>query len=163
MPFEIIFSSIKQKCFSFQALESLEFPDIIPLLRPLMHTICLVYSHSTFYNSPARIIVLMTEACNLLINRGRNFLDPSSLFQVTLTLMTYYIYALISVECIPNWNKPLIILYFLMFWKIIDWSRRGSWQSTLHFENIQPISKCLQRIQSETTQLFWKYQIWNYR
>ena len=81
MPFEIIFSSIKQKCFSFQALESLEFPDIIPLLRPLMHTICLVYSHSTFYNSPARIIVLMTEACNLLINRGRNFLDPSSLFQ----------------------------------------------------------------------------------
>ena len=100
-------------CFSFQALESLEFPDIIPLLRPLMHTICLVYSHSTFYNSPARIIVLMTEACNLLINRGRNFLDPSSLFQVTLTLITYYIYALISVECIPNWNKPLIILPYL--------------------------------------------------
>ena len=116
MPFEIIFSSIKQKCFlSFQALESLEFPDIIPLLRPLMHTICLVYSHSTFYNSPARIIVLMTEACNLLINRGRNFLDPSSLFQVqTLTLITYYIYALISVECISNWNKPLIIFFIVL-------------------------------------------------
>ena len=66
----------------FQALEALEFPEIVPLLRPLMHTICLVYSHSTFYNSPARIIVLMTETCNLLISMGRKFLDPGSLFQV---------------------------------------------------------------------------------
>jgi dynein heavy chain len=64
-------------------LESSDFPDIIPQLRPLMHTICLVYSNSKFYNSPARIIVLMTESCNLLIGIGRKYLDPGSIFQVT--------------------------------------------------------------------------------
>ena len=68
----------------FQSLDTSEFPEIVPQLRPLMHTVCLVYSHSTFYNSPARIIVLMTETCNLLIGMGRKFLDPTSLFQVTI-------------------------------------------------------------------------------
>merc|ERR1712004_593704 len=66
----------------FKSLDTSEFPEIVPQLRPLMHTVCLVYSHSTFYNSPARIIVLMTETCNLLIGMGRKFLDPTSLFQV---------------------------------------------------------------------------------
>ena len=66
----------------FQSLETSDFPDIVPQLRPLMHCICLVYSHSTFYNSPARIIVLMQETCNLLTDAGRKYLDPASLFQV---------------------------------------------------------------------------------
>ena len=66
----------------FQALEQTDFPDIIPQLRPLMHCICIVYSQSTYYNSPARIIVLMQETSNLLIDAARKYLDPSSLFQV---------------------------------------------------------------------------------
>ena len=77
--YTVIFS-----CCLFQSLDTSEFPEIVPQLRPLMHTVCLVYSHSTFYNSPARIIVLMTETCNLLIGMGRKFLDPTSLFQVTI-------------------------------------------------------------------------------
>ena len=68
--------------FLFQSLETFEFPDIIPLLRPLMHCVCLVYSNSLYYNSPARIIVLMQETCNLLIDNARKFMDPASLFQV---------------------------------------------------------------------------------
>ena len=74
----------------FQSLDTSEFPEIVPQLRPLMHTVCLVYSHSTFYNSPARIIVLMTETCNLLIGMGRKFLDPTSLFQVTKAFLIEY-------------------------------------------------------------------------
>ena len=65
-----------------QSLETSDFPDIIPQLRPLMHCICLVYSRSTFYNSPARIIVIMQETCNMLIDAGRKYIDPASLFQV---------------------------------------------------------------------------------
>ena len=44
--------------FSFleQSLEVTEFVDIVPLMRPLMHCVCLVYANSTYYNSPARII-----------------------------------------------------------------------------------------------------------
>ena len=84
----------------FQSLDTSEFPEIVPQLRPLMHTVCLVYSHSTFYNSPARIIVLMTETCNLLIGMGRKFLDPTSLFQVTKAFFDR-------------------VLYIESFWKVI--------------------------------------------
>jgi dynein heavy chain len=45
--------------FGIQTLENTDFTDVRPLFPPLMHTVCLVYSHSTYYNSAARIIVLM--------------------------------------------------------------------------------------------------------
>ena len=70
--------------FFFQAIEVLDFPDVTPSLRPLMHCVCLVYSNSQYYNSPARIIVLMQETCNMLIDSARKFIDPASLFQVFL-------------------------------------------------------------------------------
>ena len=66
----------------FETLEATDFTDIRPLFPALMHTICLVYSHSAFYNSAARIIVLMTETCNLLIDMARTFLQPGSIFQI---------------------------------------------------------------------------------
>ena len=68
--------------FFFQAIEILDFPDVTPTLRPLMHCVCLVYSNSQYYNSPARIIVLMQETCNMLIDSARKYIDPASLFQV---------------------------------------------------------------------------------
>jgi dynein heavy chain len=66
----------------FEVLEATDFTDIRPLFPPLMHAVCLVYSHSDYYNSAARIIVLMTETCNLLIDMARTFLQPSSIFQI---------------------------------------------------------------------------------
>ena len=66
----------------FEAMSDVEFTDIRPLFPPLMHTVCLVYSHSTYYSSAARIIVLMTETCNLLIDMARTYLDPSTIFQI---------------------------------------------------------------------------------
>ena len=51
----------------FQNLEQSEFPDIVPQLRPLMHCICIVYSESNYYNSTARIIVLMQASKTKLI------------------------------------------------------------------------------------------------
>ena len=66
----------------FETLEATEFTDIRPLFPPMMHTVCLVYSHSTYYNSAARIIVLMTETCNLLIDMARTYLEPSAIFQI---------------------------------------------------------------------------------
>ena len=46
--------------FKYQTLEATEFTDIRVLFPPLLHTICLVYSTSKYYNSSARIIVLLT-------------------------------------------------------------------------------------------------------
>ena len=48
-----------------QTLEGTDFTDVRPLFPPMMHAICLVYSHSKYFNSAARIIVLMTVSCIL--------------------------------------------------------------------------------------------------
>ena len=52
----------------------------------------IVYANSKYYNSPARIIVLMQEQCNLLIEIARKYLDPASLFQVCITYTQYRLY-----------------------------------------------------------------------
>ena len=45
-----------------------------------MHTLCLVYTHSKYYNTTARIIILMQELCNLVISLARKSLDPQTIF-----------------------------------------------------------------------------------
>ena len=57
-----------------------------------MHCICIVYANSKYYNSPARIIVLMQEQCNLLIDIARKYLDPASLFQVDTLAMYLFVW-----------------------------------------------------------------------
>ena len=37
---------------------------------------------SDYYNTAARIIVLMEETCNMFIDMARKFLDPGSIFQI---------------------------------------------------------------------------------
>ena len=51
----------------FLRLESAELHELAPLFPPLMHTICLVYSNSQHYNSPARVIILLQVCKHLLI------------------------------------------------------------------------------------------------
>ncbi|XP_078609718.1 dynein beta chain, ciliary-like isoform X2 [Branchiostoma floridae x Branchiostoma japonicum] len=65
----------------FEDLEEVEFCDASPLLKPLWHTICLVWSHSQYYCNPARIIVLLQEVNNLIIELARNFLQPEEIFK----------------------------------------------------------------------------------
>ncbi|KAJ6666585.1 hypothetical protein lerEdw1_020308 [Lerista edwardsae] len=52
-----------------QRLQDAEFPRMHILIPPLFHTICLIWSHSKFYNMPAQIIVLLQEFCNLFIDQ----------------------------------------------------------------------------------------------
>ncbi|KAH0513439.1 Dynein heavy chain 11, axonemal [Microtus ochrogaster] len=54
-----------------QGLQEAEFPQTQILIAPLFHTICLIWSHSKFYNTPARVIVLLQEFCNLFIDQIR--------------------------------------------------------------------------------------------
>lgn len=62
----------------FEDFEQAEFDECEPYLAPLMHTVCLIWTHSQYYNTPARIIVLLQEMCNMIIN------------QVLLWLYSYY-------------------------------------------------------------------------
>ena len=58
------------------------FDDVQRLLRPMMHCVCLIWGHSKYYCSAARIIVLRQELCNLLIKSARGYLGGSSIFQM---------------------------------------------------------------------------------
>ncbi|PNJ55828.1 DNAH11 isoform 5 [Pongo abelii] len=64
-----------------QCLQEMEFPQTRILIAPLFHTICLIWSHSKFYNTPARVIVLLQEFCNLFINQAIAYLSPEDLLR----------------------------------------------------------------------------------
>ena len=51
----------------FEAMEEMEYLELPKHFPAVLHLICLVWSHSTHYQQPARIIVLLQEIANLLI------------------------------------------------------------------------------------------------
>ena len=57
----------------FEDLEQAEFDEAHKLFPPILHVICLVWANSDYYNTPGRIVVLLQEMCNLLINMVRHF------------------------------------------------------------------------------------------
>lgn len=52
-------------------MEQYDFTEIEKVLPALMHTIGLIWANSKFYCRPARIIVLLQEMCNMLIEMVR--------------------------------------------------------------------------------------------
>ncbi|MEE6489662.1 hypothetical protein FKM82_015640 [Ascaphus truei] len=70
--------------FYIAHLEESNFPDIESLSTPLFHTICLIWTHSRYYCFPGRIIVLLQEFCNLLIDAAFTFLIPEEIFKMEL-------------------------------------------------------------------------------
>lgn len=46
-----------------------EFAELVTLFNPMMHRCMLVWKHSLFYNTPARLAVLFREVCNALIDK----------------------------------------------------------------------------------------------
>lgn len=62
-------------------MEQYDFTEIEKILPALMHTIGLIWANSKFYCRPSRIIVLLQEMCNMLIEMARNFLDPAEIFK----------------------------------------------------------------------------------
>ena len=51
----------------FQDIEQLDYDQLETQLAPLMHVICLVWANSDYYNIPARIVVLLQETFNMII------------------------------------------------------------------------------------------------
>jgi len=54
-----------------------EIPDLFP---QIMHVILLIWKYSPNYNTPSRLVVLIREICNAIINQCRNFIDGEKIF-----------------------------------------------------------------------------------
>uniref|UniRef100_A0A3Q4HYI4 Dynein heavy chain 11, axonemal-like n=1 Tax=Neolamprologus brichardi TaxID=32507 RepID=A0A3Q4HYI4_NEOBR len=65
-------------------LEEKSFPQVDTLLPPLFHTLCLIWSHSQYYCTPQRMVVLLQEFCNLIIEKAFAYLIPEELFKMEL-------------------------------------------------------------------------------
>ncbi|CAN9508871.1 unnamed protein product [Ophioblennius macclurei] len=68
------------QCF-FEDMENVEFNEVGGQIGPLMHTVCLVWAHSRYYGAPARLVVLLQETCNLLVQQARGFLAPEEILR----------------------------------------------------------------------------------
>uniref|UniRef100_A0A8C2BI93 Dynein axonemal heavy chain 11 n=1 Tax=Cyprinus carpio TaxID=7962 RepID=A0A8C2BI93_CYPCA len=66
------------------AFEEQSFADLEPLIPALFHTLALIWTHSHFYCRPPRIVTLLTEFCNLLIDKASVYLIPEELFKMEL-------------------------------------------------------------------------------
>ena len=50
-----------------EEMEELEYVELEQKFPPLFHTISLVWGHSRHYQQPARLVVLLQEISNLII------------------------------------------------------------------------------------------------
>uniref|UniRef100_A0A3Q3L381 Dynein axonemal heavy chain 11 n=1 Tax=Labrus bergylta TaxID=56723 RepID=A0A3Q3L381_9LABR len=66
------------------SLEEKSFPQVDSVFPPLFHTLCLIWSRSKYYCSPKRMVVIMQEFCNLIIEKAIAYLIPEELFKMEL-------------------------------------------------------------------------------
>jgi dynein heavy chain len=57
-----------------------ELNDVAELFVPIMHTILLVWTYSQHYNTPSRLVVLIREICNAIINQCRTHIAGTEIF-----------------------------------------------------------------------------------
>ncbi|XP_013068368.2 dynein beta chain, ciliary [Biomphalaria glabrata] len=72
---------LKPLRLQLEDFEQAEFDECGKFLGPLLHTVCLIWSNSGYYNTPARVIVLLQEMCNMIIDMARNYLSPEEIFK----------------------------------------------------------------------------------
>ena len=48
-----------------------DFVNVPKSFKPILHTIMLIWKHSTYYNTPSRLVILIREICNFLLHQER--------------------------------------------------------------------------------------------
>ena len=67
------------KCF--KTVEEIDFAEAKPLMATLIHSLGLAWAKCKSYQSSSKLIIMLRQICNLLIQEARRFLDPTSIFQ----------------------------------------------------------------------------------
>lgn len=80
------------------AFEERSFTDLEPLIPALFHTLALIWTNSHFYCRPPRIVTLLTEFCNLLIDKVLLFV---CLCEFLLTsYLNYFVWCEVYIMCV---------------------------------------------------------------
>ena len=67
----------------FEKLEDeSNFNNLPDHFTPIMHLILLVWKGSAYYNTPARLVVLIREICNTLIRQAQKYIDGARVFEM---------------------------------------------------------------------------------
>lgn len=59
----------------FEELEEGDYIELLDKIPAVMHVLCLVWANCQHYRQPARLVVLLQEMCNMLIELSRNHLS----------------------------------------------------------------------------------------
>jgi len=59
-----------------------DFEKLPELFRPIMHILLLIWKNSKFYNTPARLVVIVREICNAIINQALKFVSGKNIFEL---------------------------------------------------------------------------------
>ncbi|KAL4450636.1 hypothetical protein ABPG77_000992 [Micractinium sp. CCAP 211/92] len=59
-----------------------DFPALASIFRPILHTLLLIWQHSKQYSSAPRLVALVRQICNGLIQQARRFCPGSELMQL---------------------------------------------------------------------------------
>ncbi|KAI5631347.1 dynein beta chain, ciliary [Phthorimaea operculella] len=65
----------------FDNFEATEFADARPLIRPMLHCIGLLWGQSRYFCNVEKLIPLLRELCNLVIQQCTATVDPPTIFQ----------------------------------------------------------------------------------
>jgi dynein heavy chain len=77
-----------ENCKYLQTLEVLfktlvdptkDLSEVADLFVPIMHTILMIWTYSEFYNTPARLVVLIREICNAIITACHGYINGEGL------------------------------------------------------------------------------------
>jgi dynein heavy chain len=74
------FLSTMEPLFTKLGNESTDFHDITDTFEPIFHHILLIWKYSKFYNTPARIGILIRMICNAIISQAQRYVSGPMIF-----------------------------------------------------------------------------------
>ncbi|XP_066237508.1 dynein axonemal heavy chain 17 isoform X2 [Saccopteryx leptura] len=64
-----------------EEMEQADFPVLPTFIAKVLHTICFIWANSKYYNTPSRVIVILQEFCNQVIEMTRMYLGPEEVLK----------------------------------------------------------------------------------
>ncbi|VDN13859.1 unnamed protein product [Dibothriocephalus latus] len=104
-------------------LENTQFDEVKPSIQPIVHILALIWVNCEYYRKTERMVIIITEIGNLLIQQARLFLDPSECIKEE------------PEEAMKKLNKSIEI--FKHFRKVVE-DYRTNVKESCNEQNVEP-------------------------